>query len=184
MRHYDRRLPHWDVVGQPLFVTFRLHGSLPKGRAFPPAQLSDWKSFVTMDRILDKAETGPRHLSVPEIKSLMVNSLLDGERRFHRYELHSYVVMPNHVHLLATPSVVSAKWLGPMKGFVAHEANAFLGLTGQPFWQQESYDHLVRSDDEFARIQRYIENNPVKAGLVAEPADFEWSSARALRSFA
>jgi REP element-mobilizing transposase RayT len=154
-----------------------LKDSLPRGRVFPPAQLTDGKSFVMMDRILDKAAHGPRHLAQPEIAAIMTKCLADGEHQFHRYQLHSFVVMPNHVHVLVTPSVPAAQWLGPLKGFTAHEANAFLGLTGKSFWQQESYDHLVRSDEEFERIRRYIENNPVKAGLVAEPADFEWSSA-------
>ena len=54
-----------------------------------------------------------------------------------------------------------------------------LQRTGQRFWQDESYDHLVRNKEEFRRIQRYIENNPVTAGLVAMPAEYAWSSARA-----
>jgi putative transposase len=132
-----------------------------------------------MDRILDQAATGPKHLGRPEIAALVVTSLREGECRFKRYELHSFVVMPNHVHLLVTPQVPATKWLGPMKGFTAHQANRLLGSTGKPFWQNESYDHLVRSGVEFARIRRYIENNPAKAGLVAEPEDFLWSSARA-----
>jgi putative transposase len=64
-----------------------------------------------------------------------------------------------------------------LKGFTAHEANRILGLSGQPFWQDESYDHLVRSDAEFERIRAYIENNPVKAGLVAAAESWQWSSA-------
>jgi hypothetical protein len=56
MIHHERRLPQWDVVGQPLFVTFRLHGSLPAGRRFPPTLLTTGKAFVAMDRILDKAD--------------------------------------------------------------------------------------------------------------------------------
>src|SRR6266852_2644585 len=40
MQHYERRLPHWDVVGRPLFVTFRLYGSLPASRVFPPERLN------------------------------------------------------------------------------------------------------------------------------------------------
>jgi REP element-mobilizing transposase RayT len=179
MKHYQRRLPHWDVVGQPLFVTFRLHDSLPAGRVFAPATITSGKSFVVMDRMLDNAATGPKHLSNPEIATLVVACLHDGERRFDRYQLHSFVVMPNHVHLLVTPHVPATKWLGPLKGFTAHEANRLLGLTGKPFWQNESHDHVVRSPEEFTRIRRYIENNPVKAGLVADPGDFEWSSARA-----
>ena len=53
-----------------------------------------------------------------------------------------------------------------------------LGLTGQPFWQDESYDRLVRNDTEFERIADSIEMNPVKAGLVATPEEYPWSSAR------
>jgi putative transposase len=64
-----------------------------------------------------------------------------------------------------------------LKRFTARSANKILGLTGQPFWQDESYDHLVREDTEFDRIVRYIENNPVKAGLVTQPDVFPWSSA-------
>ena len=51
-----------------------------------------------------------------------------------------------------------------------------LGRTGQPFWQAESYDHSVRDDRESDRIKAYIENNPVKAGLVANAEDRLWSS--------
>jgi hypothetical protein len=67
-------------------------------------------------------------------------------------------------------------WLGPLKGFTAHEANRILGTAGSRFWQDESYDHLVR-DGEFERIRRYIEWNPVKAGLAANPEAFPWCSA-------
>jgi putative transposase len=178
MAHHERRLPHWDLVGQPLFVTFRSQGSLPASRVFSPSLLTDGKRFVTMDRLLDKADAGPRYLGMPEIAGLMVAYIRDGEQRFRRYELHSFVVMPNHVHMLVTPSVVATKWLGPLKGFTAHEANRILGRTGT-FWQDESYDHVVRSGAGLERVRRYIENNPVKAGLVTRPEDFRWSSARA-----
>jgi type I restriction enzyme R subunit/putative DNA methylase len=52
-----------------------------------------------------------------------------------------------------------------------------LHRTGERFWQDESFDHWVRSEGEFIRIQKYIENNPVKAGLVAKAEDWPWSSA-------
>ncbi len=77
--------------------------------------------------------------------------------------------MPNHVHLLAT--------LGPLKGFTANQAKKAVGLRDGSFWQAESYDHLVRSEEEFRRVQRYIEWNPVKAGCVQRPEQFLWSSA-------
>jgi hypothetical protein len=85
--------------------------------------------------------------------------------------------MSNHVHLLVTPHVPSRKWLGPLKGFTGHEAIRMLGLKDRPFWQDESYDHLIRSDEESARVKHYIEWNPVKVGLVTFPEDFPFSSA-------
>jgi hypothetical protein len=65
MTHYERRLPHWDAVGERLFVTFRLHDSLPRNRIFPPQRLTSGKAFVTMDRILDRAREGPLFLARP-----------------------------------------------------------------------------------------------------------------------
>jgi len=58
--------------------------------------------------------------------------------------LHAFVVMPNHVHLLVAPAVALSKLTKSLKGITAKRANAMLGLTGSPFWQEESYDHLVR----------------------------------------
>lgn len=176
MRYHERRLPHWDVTGHPLFVTFRLHGSLPRGRDFPPAHVSSGRAFAALDRLLGRSISGPVFLERTEIAQMVVQALEDGEFRFRRYELHAYVVMPNHVHLLVTPQVTARHWLGPLKGFTAHEANRMLGKTG-PFWQDESYDHLVRDAREFSRIRAYIEQNPVKAGLVTRSEHFRWSSA-------
>jgi REP element-mobilizing transposase RayT len=85
--------------------------------------------------------------------------------------------MPNHVHLLVTPLVNSSQWLGPLKGFTGHRANQILNRRGVPFWQDESYDRLVRDDEGFRRVQHYIEFNPVTAGLAASPQEFRWSSA-------
>lgn len=102
MHYHDRRLPHWDTTEQPLFVTFRLHGSLPRNRDFPPAHLSSGQAFVAMDRLLDRSGYGPVFLQRPEVARLVLRTLHDGQVRFRRYELHAFVVMPNHVHLLAT----------------------------------------------------------------------------------
>jgi REP element-mobilizing transposase RayT len=179
IKHYQRRLPHWDHVGQPMFVTFRLHGSLPQQRTLPPGLVNSGRAFVAMDRLLDHARTGPLWMKMPEIAGVVVGAVLDGERRFERYELYAYAVMANHVHMLVTPKVEATKWLGPLKGYTAHEANRILARRGQPFWQDESYDHVVRSPDEFDRIVAYIENNSVSAGLVARPEHYRWSSGAA-----
>src|ERR1039457_2898935 len=93
------------------------------------------------------------------------------------YVLHAFVVMPNHVHLLATPPVELAKLTKSLKGITAKRANAMLALTGSPFWQDESYDRLVRDEREFERIRNYIEGNPVRAGLVRDASEDRWSSA-------
>ena len=132
MRQYQKRLPHWEVVGKPLFVTFRLHGTLPANRVFPPQVLTTaGKAFVTMDRILDSAASGPSYLRMPEIAELVVAALLAGENRFGRYQLHSYVVMPNHVHALVTPHVVATRWLGPLKGFNGPRSQPAIGTVWQ-----------------------------------------------------
>lgn len=64
-----------------------------------------------------------------------------------------------------------------LKGYTAKEANSILGRTGQTFWQDESFDHWIRNDQEFERGVSYIENNPVKAGLVTSRDQWKWSSA-------
>ncbi len=94
------------------------------------------------------------------------------------YKLYSYVVMPNHVHMLITPLIEASVLMHSLKRFTARQANRMLGLTGRPFWQSESYDRLVRDRTEFERIASYIERNPVTAGLVTGPEEFPWSSAR------
>ena len=175
MREYARRLPHRHVLGQPLFVTFRLAGTLPANRVFPAVELTSGKAFVAMDRLLDTARAGPLFLKQPTIAALITRCLQDGQDRLRRYELHAFVVMPNHVHLLVTPLVDAENWMGPLKGFTARCANEILGRSGA-FWQDESYDHLVRNQQEFERIRRYIEWNPVHAGLAASPGMFPWSS--------
>lgn len=83
MRHYERRLPHWDTVGQPLFVTFRLHGSLPPHRVFPPNSLArSGKHFVAMDRLLDRRTSGPLHLRRQRIAEVVVSALQDGNTSY------------------------------------------------------------------------------------------------------
>ncbi len=180
MAHYPivqpiryRRLPHWYELGTPLFITFRLHNSLPPNRFFP-ARLPSGKAFVQMDRILDAELSGPAHLRTPAIAKTVIASLQEGAVQ--SFLLHAWVLMPNHVHLLITPKIDPASALHKMKGSSAREANKLLGRKGQPFWQEESYDHLVRHQQEFRRIETYIRENPVRAGLARTPESYLWSS--------
>ena len=132
-----------------------------------------------MDSILDRGDTGPLYMCRPEIATVVVDAIQYGEQQMSKYHLHAYVVMPNHVHMLITPFDALERITHSLKRFTARKANELLGLTGRPFWQEESYDRLVRDTDGFERVVHYIENNPVRAGLVREPQEFLWSSAKA-----
>ena len=177
MAFYQRRLPHWHPQGRPVFFTWRLRGSLPPSRVFPASTMSSGKAFVAMDRLLDNGRTGPLHLARPDVARMMVEAILQGQNILCHYTLHAFVVMANHIHLLITPLVPTPKLLQSLKGITARRANQTLGLTGQAFWQEESYDRWVRDDKEFRRNRAYIEENPVRAGLVVMAEDYPWSSA-------
>ncbi|MEO5923918.1 MAG: transposase [Bryobacteraceae bacterium] len=153
---------------------------MPGTRLFPVANLTSGRAFVAMDRLLDQARCGPVYLKQPEIAQVVVDSVEHGVELGH-YDLHAWVVMPNHVHLLLTPAVSISKLMGSLKTASAIRANAFLNRSGQPFWQEESFDRVVRDDDEFRRTLRYIETNPVVAGLAENAGGYRWSSAGATR---
>ncbi len=179
MPYYHRRLPHLYKIGHPVFVTWRLHGSLPEHRPFPAERVNSGRAFDAMDRLLDCARGGPRYLAEAVLAEMVAEAIYYGARRLGCYQLHSFVVMPNHVHLLVSPKVALDRVTCSLKGFTARRGNEILGRTGQPFWQDESYDRLVRDAEEFRRITRYIEQNPVRAGLAASPELYPWSSAAA-----
>jgi REP element-mobilizing transposase RayT len=132
-----------------------------------------------MDRFLDTTRHGPMYLLQEPLARIVVASLRRGALLDH-YELAAYVVMSNHVHVLLLPKTSPSRLLQSLKGATAREANRILGRTGETFWQAESYDHWVRDEKERGRIVAYIENNPVKAGLVKLKEDYPWSSASEL----
>jgi type I restriction enzyme R subunit len=83
-----------------------------------------------------------------------------------RYRLGDYIVMPNHVHLLCClldGTAIEAQCKS-WKRFTAREINARLGASGR-FWQEESFDHLVRSPEQFDHFRAYIADNPSRANL-------------------
>jgi REP element-mobilizing transposase RayT len=170
-----RHLPHVYEIGYPLFLTFRLHGSLPAGRYFHGGQLTSGQIFVVMDKLLDHELCGPLYLRMPEIAELVAEQIQSGA--VSDYDLHEWVIMPNHVHMLITPRIDVPMLLRTLKGRTAKAANDSLNRRGQSFWQHETYDRLVRHDSEFQKIATYIRQNPVKAMLCANPEDFQWSSA-------
>ena len=102
----------------------------------------------------------------------------DGER----YRMIAWVVMPNHVHALFqtldgwSMNTVVGSW----KTFTANAIGRIVRQSGEPapsIWHPEFWDRFIRNDHHFASALAYIHNNPVKAGLVAHPEDWSWSSA-------
>jgi len=176
MPEYRRRLPHIHPGDSHLFVTWRLWGSLP-AKPGPIIYATPGHAFAAQDRILDKRSSGPRWLRDPRIAKLVSQAILIGDHERDFYRLGAWVVMPNHVHLLILPLApipVITRWL---KGSTARAANLILGRTGQPFWQDESWDHYLRKLKQIDKVAPYIEKNPVSAGLAGASENWAWSSA-------
>jgi REP element-mobilizing transposase RayT len=96
-----------------------------------------------------------------------------------RYQLLAWCVMPNHVHALIETwerwplAGVVHSW----KSYTAHQANRILNRCGV-FWQREYHDRYIRNAEHYRETLRYIEDNPVKAGLVEQASEWPWSSRR------
>jgi REP element-mobilizing transposase RayT len=185
-------LPHWRLDGSIYAVTFRLADSLPQ------EVLSRWKS--EREDIVRRAVQASRPLSTFELRRLdklhservenwldqghgscvlrdprVARLVADALRHFdgERYELLAWCVMPNHVHAVLQPfpgrelSLILLSW----KGYTGKKAREILDMRGAgEFWQKESYDHIVRDEEDFARQVQYVLDNPAAAGL----RDWPW----------
>ncbi|KAA5540247.1 hypothetical protein FYK55_21700 [Roseiconus nitratireducens] len=184
--------PHWSQAGAIVFITFRTADSVPRDvlqrwdrqknhwihrhtgielpwrDALQKLGRSDLNRFHRefnrcRETYLDCCH-GRCVLRQPELAKIVANSLLhfDGDR----YCMGDFIVMPNHVHLLASfaseDSLVAQldSWLH----FTARQINRALNQTGK-FWQQEPFDHLVRSPEQYEYLRKYIRDNGKKAGL-------------------
>src|SRR5882724_6373500 len=142
---YRRRLPHLQKDDAPLFVTFCTGARIP----------------------------------LPEnARDLVFEHCLREDN--HRIHLYAVVVMPDHVHLLFQPLRDENGWSFPlvdimqcMKGATAHRINKLLHRSG-PVWEEESFDHVLRSDESLKEKCEYIRQNPVRRGLVQKPEDYRW----------
>jgi len=185
-----RSLPHWQQQGCTYFITFRLADSIPKQKLLewnesrlrwlkhrnldpetpyrellaslsPPDKYlyyqSFWKSYHDL---LDNCH-GDCELRDPENAKIVAKAFHHFEND--RYLLGNYVIMPNHVHLLVTPlkNWELEKLTHSWKSFTAQAINKRMEQGGQ-LWQHESYDHIVRNDEQLERIRRYIRKNPDK----------------------
>jgi REP element-mobilizing transposase RayT len=188
----ERRLPHWAQAGAITFITWRTDDSIPapvlaqwradrcrwlRAQGIDPNQ-PNWKTqFAALDSVIQAdfdrefserwhneldACHGACVLRRRELAQIVSDSLthFDGER----YVLTDFVVMPNHIHLLAAfadePTMLTQceSW----KHFTAVRINRTLGRMGR-FWEQDGFDHLVRTDEFFQYYRRYIAENPRKA---------------------
>ncbi len=149
--------------------------SSPAGET--PALQADRNRARRLRAILQKAEQcldgglGECHMRNFRIAKIVADTL----QHFHgqRYELMTWCVMPNHVHVIFSPlgehtlETILHAW----KSYSAHEVNILLGRTGH-FWQREYFDHIVRNGRSLQKITRYVLENPQKAGL----QDWPWVS--------
>ena len=187
-----RHLPHWIPEETNVFVTWRLAGSPPPQAEIP---VNDRSSVSLVGETSLKhgfptgntnrsavipaglpEQSGPTWLQDPRVARVVGNALLYGEVR-RLYQLRAWVVMPNHAHAIFqphTPMPAIMRWL---KGRTSRVANRILGRTGTAFWQDESFDHWIRSGEELQNLIEYVENNPLKAGLVETKEQWPWSSA-------
>ncbi len=193
--HTRGYLPHLKAEDSTYFVTFRLAGSLPQKvlKQLKEEQKKDKELLLRASKTLTKEQQrkldeafsekidkylddghGDCFLQDSRISQMISNALqhFNGSR----YTLHSYVIMSNHIHVLVTPmgnhtlSEITHSW----KSFTATEANKLLERPRKDFWQRESYDHLVRDEEDYGRILEYIRMNPVQAGLCKVPEEWQY----------
>lgn len=128
-------------------------------------------SPLRLERWLD-AGRGACVLRQPECRAEIETSLLHDDGK--SYELGDFVIMPNHVHALLRPlsTAPASKLLGAAKGASARRINERIGAQGS-LWMDESFDHIIRSMDSLKKFQRYIANNPAKAGLPEHEFTYE-----------
>jgi carbamoylphosphate synthase large subunit/REP element-mobilizing transposase RayT len=177
-----RRLPHWEQQGATFFITFRLADAVPQKllrqwkeeletwRKFHPEPWDASTKYEYQKRFHDAREAwldqghGECILRRPQIAATIANSLrhFDGDR----YALDSFVVMPNHVHVLVRPHEAHSlsEILHSWKSFSAKEINKLRERSGA-VWQDENYDRMVRDFAELERYRDYIKENPVAAKL-------------------
>ena len=180
-------LPHFDSNDRIQHVTFHLVDSLPKEtveRLVAEIQQvdpdrRDIEMRSGLEALVD-AGHGVCWLRRADCARIVQDALLhfDGER----YRMIAWVVMPNHVHALFqtldgwSMNTVVGSW----KTFTANAIGRIVRQSGEPapsIWHPEFWDRFIRNDHHFASALAYIHNNPVKAGLVAHPEDWFWSSA-------
>ena len=170
----DRKIRHAKVLfvkrDQSLDASYQKYVSLSR---LTGAKLTGVAEQVSLERLTYDGR--PMWLADPAAACEVVKSILWGIPV--RYLLWSFVVMGNHVHCLLTPLVELAVITQGIKGFTSYKINKLQNSPGRVVWQDESFDHWARDEEEFHRIIEYIENNPVVAALCDQTHDWKSSSA-------
>ena len=137
----------------------------------PHWQLQGCTYFVTIC-LLNRSLA---HFKRRDIAEIAMDAILF--RHGKEYFLNAFVIMPDHIHLLIDliDDRSIQRGLAGLKRFISCRANKILGVRGK-FFQPEHFDHLVRHVGYWKKFFDYIHNNPVKAGLVEDPLDYEYSS--------
>ena len=101
----------------------------------------------------------------PLERQIVFDQIVTGSGQY--YRLFAAVVMPDHIHLVIQPNaeISLSRIMKGTKGASARKINVLRKQTGH-VWQDESFDRIIRDDDEFMQKLEYIQNNPVTAGLV------------------
>lgn len=182
--HQRGYLPHFDAPGVSQMVTFMLADSFPVQRRIEWQPILDEPDDSAKRRKLESwldRGHGECWFARTEMARAVENMLREGDGV--DFELQAWVIMPNHVHLVVDVwTQPLARLVKKWKGRSARMANQAMKRAGG-FWQQDYYDTLIRDSGHLSRAIRYIEQNPVKAGLVLDPKTFQWSSARFRNEF-
>jgi putative transposase len=119
-----------------------------------------------------------RRLFVVENYARLFLQTLYRYRREGRFQLHSFVLMPEHAHLLLTPAtdVTLEHAIQLIKGGYSHALGSIIGRKRE-IWQRGFTDHRIRDDRDFVHHRNYIHQNPVERGIVNEPAEYRYCSA-------
>jgi putative transposase len=127
--------------------------------------------------VTTSADGGRFIFQADRVATLFVTTLFS-YREQKKYQLHEFVVMPNHVHLLITPGegITIEKAMQLIKGGFSFRARKELGLVTE-IWQRGYVDHRVRDASDFAQHRQYIRGNPVRGNLANSPEEFRYSSA-------
>jgi len=176
-------LAHIDAGCHAQFVTFRLKDSLPsflfaKWKA-DLEDLSDVERRKELHRRVEQhldSGSGSQVLKNPVASTIVQDSLIFGHPE--RYRLGSWVIMPTHVHCVISPCEgwTLSQIMKSLKGYTSREIGKKLNMPGQ-LWQEETFDVLIRDQDHFLGVCKYIEWNPVKSKLCVDPKEWPYSSA-------